>query len=63
METVTKLQPLPAARARELLGLMRSVQHDECRALALDSEGRVQGIVGSDNTDVEHMLGDLDVHA
>lgn len=63
MDTATRLHPLPEARARQLRELMREVQHDECRALALDSEGRVQGIVGADDTEVEHLLGDLDVHA
>ena len=63
MENVTRLHPLPPTRARELLELMRDVQHDESRALLLDGDGRVQGVVGADDTDAEHLLGDLDVHA
>jgi hypothetical protein len=63
MENVTRLQPLSPARARELLDLMRDVQHEENRALLLDGEGRVQGIVGADDPEADHLLGDLDVHA
>jgi hypothetical protein len=63
MENVTRLEPLSPARARELLALMRDVQPQESRALLLDAEGRVQGVVGADDTEAEHLLGDLDVHA
>jgi hypothetical protein len=63
MDTVTRLQPLSPARAQELLGLMRDVQHEETRALLLDGDGRVEGIVGVDDPQAEHLLGDLDVHA
>jgi hypothetical protein len=63
MENATRLEPLPLPRARELLGLMREMQHEETRALLLDAEGRVEGVVGEDDPAAEHLLGDLDVHA
>jgi hypothetical protein len=63
MDTVTRLQPLSPARAQELLGLLRDVQHEETRALLLDGDGRVAGVVGVDDPAAEHLLGDLDVHA
>jgi hypothetical protein len=63
MENATRLVPLAPERARELLGLMREAQAGDGRALALDAEGRVLGVVGADDPEAEHLLGDLDVHA
>jgi hypothetical protein len=63
MDQVTRLLPLNPARAQELLDLMRGVQNEESRALLLDADGRVQGVVSVDDTEAEHLLGDLDVHA
>jgi hypothetical protein len=63
MDSVTRLDPLTPARARELLDRMRAVQNDESRGLLLDGDGRVVGVVGADDPEAEHLLGDLDVHA
>jgi hypothetical protein len=63
MSTNTRLEPLTPERARELVGLMRQVGSDGTRALALDDRGRVLGVVGADDEQQTHLLGDLDVHA
>ena len=63
MTNATRLEPLPTSRARELLGMLRSVQDDPARGLALDDRGRVTGVVDLAESREKHLLGDLDVHA
>jgi hypothetical protein len=46
-----------------LFEMLRQTSGDEARGLALDEQGRVLGVVGAEETDAEHVLGDLDVHA
>src|SRR5947207_2555697 len=43
MNDTTRLEPLSAARARQLLELMRQTSRDDDTALALDDAGRVTG--------------------
>ncbi|HKI38459.1 MAG TPA: hypothetical protein VKA46_41810 [Gemmataceae bacterium] len=63
MSTNTRLEPLSAERARQLCEMLRRTSAGDAAALALDEEGRVLGVVGAEETDAEHVLGDLDVHA
>lgn len=63
MSTITRLEPLSDERARELFEMLRQTSGDESRGLALDDQGRVVGVVGAEDTEAEHVLGDLDVHA
>jgi hypothetical protein len=63
MESVTRLQTPTPERARELLGWMRNVQHEEEGALKLDGRGHVGGITSVEDPTAAHLLGDLDVHA
>jgi len=63
MPNVTKLEPLSETRARELLGMMRRIQHDPGKGLALDDRGRATGVVDLAESREKHLLGDLDVHA
>jgi hypothetical protein len=62
MNTLTRLEPLAADRARELQELLRRASDDEATALSLDEGGHVKGLVAADSPQ-EHLLGDLDVHA
>jgi hypothetical protein len=57
------LEPLPAARAKELLDLLARTSRDDSSALALDDTGRVTGLVSATAPHEAHLLGDLDVHA
>jgi hypothetical protein len=63
MTQATRLEPLPPARARQLLGLMRQAHADPDTALALDEGGHLLGVVPAEDPRPEHVLGDLDVHA
>jgi hypothetical protein len=63
MNTDTRLEPLSAARARQLFDLMRQVGDDPNTALSLDDNGHVVGAVTADAPRERHLLGDLDVHA
>jgi hypothetical protein len=63
MSTNTRLEPLSPERARQLFEMLRQTSGDEAAGLALDDRGRVLGVVGAEETDAEHVLGDLDVHA
>ena len=63
MNDHTRLQPLDAERARRLVDWLRQSAADDRSGLALDEGGFVTGVVPADNTDAEHVLGDLDVHA
>jgi len=63
MNDTTRLEPLPATRARQLLELLQQTSHIDGSALALDETGHVTGIVAADDEREEHLLGDLDVHA
>jgi hypothetical protein len=62
-DSKTRLEPLPAARARELLDLMHRAARDDKSALALDDTGHVTGVVPAAEPYEAHTLGDLDVHA
>jgi hypothetical protein len=61
--TTTRLEPLPLDRARELFDMVQEAQSGADSALALDSDGRVIGVVPADDPHPRHLLGDLDVHA
>lgn len=63
MNDITRLEPLTATRARELLELMARTAHDNKSALALDDTGHVTGLVLANSEGEAHLLGDLDVHA
>ena len=63
MSTSTRLEPLSTERARQLFEMLRQTSADEAAGLALDERGRVLGVVGAEEADAEHVLGDLDVHA
>ena len=63
MMQATRLEPLPPARARQLLDLMRQAQGDPDTALAVDDQGHLLGVVPAEDPGPEHLLGDLDVHA
>jgi hypothetical protein len=63
MPPTTRLEPLPAERARQVLDLLRQAREGTDTALALDGDGRVIGLVPADDPGPEHLLGDLDVHA
>jgi hypothetical protein len=63
MSDATRLEPLSAERARQVMELLRRSQDDANAGLALDDQGRVLGLVGVADPGTEHMLGDLDVHA
>jgi hypothetical protein len=63
MSQTTRLEPLTPERARQVFDLMRQSQNQIDAALALDAEGRVIGVVPVDAPELEHLLGDLDVHA
>jgi hypothetical protein len=43
--------------------MMEEVQKDANNGLALDEQGRVLRVVEVRDTEVDHLLGDLDVHA
>jgi hypothetical protein len=63
MSPTTRLEPLPAERARRLFDLLHQAQDGADSALALDEDGRVLGVVPADAPGPQHLLGDLDVHA
>ena len=63
MTQMTRLEPLSPERSRQLFDLMHEASEGADAALALDSDGRVIGIVPADAPWPEHLLGDLDVHA
>jgi hypothetical protein len=63
MSQTTRLEPLTADRADQLFVLLRQASERADTALALDDEGRVLGVVPADAPGLEHLLGDLDVHA
>ncbi|MDA1052239.1 MAG: hypothetical protein O3C40_17415 [Planctomycetota bacterium] len=61
--STTYLEPLTAARADELFRMMREVQSDDSKALALDESGFVTGVVPVDSAAETQLLGDFDVHS
>jgi hypothetical protein len=63
MTEATRLEPLSAERARQVLELLRRSQGDREVGLSLDEQGRVLGLVAAADPGAEHVLGDLDVHA
>ena len=63
MNPSTRLEPLTADSARELLELLRTAGEDDGIALALDGEGRVLGVVGASDYCAECVPGDRDVRA
>jgi hypothetical protein len=58
----TRLGTLTTERAQQLAGFLREGSMGSA-ALAIDQRGMVTGLVDENDADVEHMLGDLDVHA
>jgi hypothetical protein len=63
VETNTRLETLPLARARTLLDDMRRAHREPNGALAVDGEGRVLGVVRADDPVARPQLVDFDVHA
>ena len=61
--TTTRLEPLPADRARQLADWLRQTSQDDATGLALDDAGHVSGLVEAESPAEQHILGDLDVHA
>ncbi|MEO8498131.1 MAG: hypothetical protein ABI614_23950 [Planctomycetota bacterium] len=61
--STTYLEPLTETRADELFRMLREVQADDSKALALDKGGFVTGVVPVDTAAESHVLGDFDVHA
>jgi hypothetical protein len=63
MTPSTQLKPLSDERVRQILEMLQQLRADTSTALALDDHGRVLGVVGEDDPQAQHLLGDLDVHA
>lgn len=63
MSDSTRLYPLDPEQARRLADLLRQSSASDSLGLALDERGNATGVVPVAETDAEHVLGDLDVHA
>jgi len=62
-QTLTRLEPISPHRARELDKMMREVQDDPAKGLAIDNRGCITAVVAVDDPDEKAILGDFDVHA
>lgn len=63
MPVTTLLEPITRTRAEEVFHMLKTVGHNENKAIALDDKGYATGVVEVDDPRQEHLLGDLDVHA
>lgn len=63
MATVTKLKPIDIDRARDIDRMLREVQDNPAKGLAIDEEGCINSVVNLNDSDASSLLGDFDVHA